>query len=340
MNTKLLAIVFSFCFSFIQAQTINLAGTSWSCETESASKYGPSWEEWVFNADGTRNTKGQMSLQYPIAGYSVKFDVYQDRTEDKWEINNNELKHTSIPLRFSKLEIKNLQLDRFSSAEKSKIKAEIPKFRNQIMSEAKNDWQQKMVGNTYTYTITSFNPAKMTLYNSRTGKYLILIRNTANMSKEEKIAYEKELAKYDAEEKARERQKNIELANEKKAAKIAKEEAEKRAYLGWHELDPRYPKNIKIKKVRINKSDCPGTYCCVFFSRYPNGQNGKKIYAVNLYTGGILDNAIKEDWMNAISRKQQTKVEKDWYEYEFSDPVYFQSFQNNVDFSMIKVYTE
>ena len=50
----------------IQSQTIKLVGT-WNEEGATRT--------WIFNADGTKTLKGSMSVQLPIAGYSVPCEL-------------------------------------------------------------------------------------------------------------------------------------------------------------------------------------------------------------------------------------------------------------------------
>ena len=129
-------------------------------------------------------------------------------------------------------------------------------------------------------------------------------------------------------------------------ARVAEELAQERTEieknnLGWQTLTNDFPKNLKIKRVRVKKRNKTSQYCCVFFSRIPNGEKDSKYFAVNLYTGGILDYANNENWLNgAIERKDQIELEDNWYEYVFSNYVYLYEIQKKANPELIKVYIE
>lgn len=152
--------------------------------------------------------------------------------------------------------------------------------------------------------------------------------------KEEKARKEREIRQKQLEEQAEKEAKLKEQADRERS--VIREKM-----LGWQYISSNFPKFLKIKKIRVKKGNSPSQYCCVFFSRYPDGNRDSKFFAVNLYTGGILDNADNENWLGgAIKRKNQIKLEDKWYEYEFSQDVYFSEIQQNANPSYVKVLVE
>lgn len=160
---------------------------------------------WIFNADGTKGSKGRQTLTYPIGGINCKFDIMQTRTEEKWVLQDNTISLTAIPLQLT-LDIDYLKYGNFTAAQKQKINAALPAFKKQAISEARTEWQQTMMGRRYSYTITSYNPKQMTLSDGR--QRYTLVRDLTKMTPAQKTAFDKEwtayeTAKRETEEKAR-----------------------------------------------------------------------------------------------------------------------------------------
>lgn len=170
----------------IQAQTIKLVGT-WNEEGATRT--------WIFNANGTKALKGSMNVQLPIAGYSVPCELVQTRTEEKWKLDGNVIQFTAIPLQIV-ADVKNMNLNGVSEAIKAKIKAGVPKLKQQIVTESKADWQANMVGKSYSYVVESYSPKEMVL--DFDGQKFKLIRDVSKMTAAQKVEYEKDVAEYEA----------------------------------------------------------------------------------------------------------------------------------------------
>ena len=202
----------------IQSQTIKLVGT-WNEEGATRT--------WIFNADGTKTLKGSMSVQLPIAGYSVPCELVQTRTEEKWKLDGNMIRFTAIPLQMT-ADVKNLKLDGASDAVKAKIKAGIPKLKQQLVTESKADWQANMVGKSYSYVVESYSPKQLVL--NLDGQRFILNRDVENMTAAQKAEFDKEVAEYEARiQKEKEKREAAKREAEEKAKREAEEEAKRLA---------------------------------------------------------------------------------------------------------------
>lgn len=107
---------------------------------------------------------------------------------------------------------------------------------------------------------------------------------------------------------------------------------------GWQVITDDFDKSIPFTKIRVlNKKASIGSYCCIAFSTVPN----KNVYTDRYYVSfGVLtigDNMI-HDLVYGIPISSCTHVGDNWYEYEFSRPVYFAYYQENCPRGQIKAY--
>lgn len=178
---------------------------------------------WVFNADGTKAGIYTMPMTYPIGGINCSFDIYQERIEEKWQLDDNKILTEVIPLQI-KVDIKNLKQSGFTQAQKTKIKNAIPGFKQEAMKQAKDDWAKTMVGKRITYTINKLTQFRMVL-DSSYGESFLLLRDTTSMTPAEKKAYHAELEQFKAEEHKAE-EARIKDAEAKKIYEVVEENAQ------------------------------------------------------------------------------------------------------------------
>ncbi len=231
----------------IQAQTIKLVGT-WNEEGATRT--------WIFNANGTKALKGSMNVQLPIAGYSVPCELVQTRTEEKWKLDGNVIQFTAIPLQIV-ADVKNMNLNGVSEAIRAKIKAGVPKLKQQIVTESKNDWQANMVGKSYSYVVESYSPKQLVL--NLDGQRFILNRDVENMTAAQKAEFDKEVAEYEA---WIQKEKEMREAAKREAEAKAKREAEERARIAEEariKADNMYWERLgSEKKSSYNKAAAEG----------------------------------------------------------------------------------
>lgn len=135
-------------------------------------------EVWVFNADGTLTIKRtNEDVTGKIAGYSVTFDLYQERVEKRWSINNGKLEYTHLPLRNLIMKVKNPSLSKYNANVQQKIKAAIPEFEKNLTRESQLDWE-KVIGDKGHYNILYYSKNKMKIkFFADNQTELVFIRN-------------------------------------------------------------------------------------------------------------------------------------------------------------------
>ena len=101
-----------------------------------------------------------------------------------------------------------------------------------------------------------------------------------------------------------------------------------------------FDKSLPITKIRIlNQRSSSSSYCCISFTTSPNGNEGTDRYWISFNTRTIGDNMLHgQEYGKYIS--DCTYIGDNWYEYEFSRPVYFAYYQDNCPRGQVKVVTE
>ena len=101
-----------------------------------------------------------------------------------------------------------------------------------------------------------------------------------------------------------------------------------------------FDKSLPITKIRVLAQYAySSSYCCISFSTSPNGDEGADRYWINFYNQTIGDNRLHgQESGKYIS--DCTYIGDNWYEYEFSRPVYFAYYQDNCPRGQVKVVTE
>ena len=200
----------------VNAQKINLVGT-WN-EVEPNQNYNQVLNEsvvvrtWIFNADGTKTMKGRQQLTYPIGGINCTFDIIQSRTDEKWTLNGKTLTMEAIPLNKLTINVDYQKYGNYTAAQKQKINAGIPAFRQQAIKETRQGWRS-FVGHICTYTISSYNPKQMVL--DLNGNEFVLVRDLTKMPPAQKAQFDKDVVEYEAR-----------IQKEKEMREAAKREAE------------------------------------------------------------------------------------------------------------------
>ena len=104
----------------------------------------------------------------------------------------------------------------------------------------------------------------------------------------------------------------------------------------WVMITDDFDKTIPFKKIRVlNKKAQIGSYCCIAFSTSPNENVGADRYYVSFGVLAIGDNMI-HDLVHGFDISSCTPVGDNWYEYEFSCPVYFAYYQDNCPRGQVK----
>lgn len=194
----LLTIAMIFAMS-ISAQKINIVGT-WK-EVNPNQYHNQVLNEsivvrtWIFNTDGTKTLKGRQQLTYPIGGINCTFDMVQSRTDEKWTLKGKTLTMEAIPLNKLTIDVDYQKYGNYTAAQKQKINAGIPAFRQLAIKETRQGWQS-FVGNKSIYTIKSYNPKQMVL--DLGGQDIMLVRDISKMTAVQKTQFNKELAEYEA----------------------------------------------------------------------------------------------------------------------------------------------
>lgn len=200
----------------VNAQKINIVGT-WK-EVNPNQYHNQVLNEsivlrtWIFSADGTKTLKGRQQLTYPIGGINCTFDMVQSRTDEKWTLNGKTLTTVAIPLNKLTIDVDYKKYGNYTAAQKQKINAGIPAFKQQAIKETRQGWQS-FVGNKGIYTISSYTPKQMVL--DLDGQKFVLIRDVSKMTAAQKAQFDKEVAEYEAQ-----------IQKEKEMLEAAKREAE------------------------------------------------------------------------------------------------------------------
>jgi len=214
-RTLLLTIAMIIAIS-ASAQKINIVGT-WK-EVNPNQYHNQVLNEsivlrtWIFSADGTKTLKGRQQLTYPIGGINCTFDMVQSRTDEKWTLNGKTLTTVAIPLNKLTIDVDYKKYGNYTAAQKQKINAGIPAFKQQAIKETRQGWQS-FVGNKGIYTISSYTPKQMVL--DLDGQKFVLIRDVSKMTAAQKAQFDKEVAEYEAQ-----------IQKEKEMREAAKREAE------------------------------------------------------------------------------------------------------------------
>jgi len=179
MKRFLLLAVAIFLAINISAQKINIVGT---------------WKEkgvdrtWIFSADGTKTLKGSQQVTYPIGGINCTFDLIQSRTDEKWTLNGKNLSMVTIPLNKLTIGINYQKYGNYTAAQKQKINAAIPAFKQQVIRETRQGWS---AGYKSTYIIRDYSPMQMVL--DLDGQEFVLVRDVSKMTAAQKAALEKDM---------------------------------------------------------------------------------------------------------------------------------------------------
>lgn len=110
-------------------------------------------------------------------------------------------------------------------------------------------------------------------------------------------------------------------------------------YEGWQEVGENFSPNLSFRKIRVRKAKgVPGTYCFVFFTTSPNSNPRKEDtnYGVSYFMNWIYNGKPYKD----KSFKKCTDVGDGWFEYEFSQKMYFSHYQQNAPKDCLKVLVE
>ena len=107
----------------------------------------------------------------------------------------------------------------------------------------------------------------------------------------------------------------------------------------WQTVTDNFSRSTPFRKIRVlNKQSSSGTYCCISFSTTPDVITDADNYFVNFYTLTIGEKDVTTGWGKRIA--DCTDVGGNWYEYEFSTPVYFAYYQDNAPRGQVKVLAE
>jgi len=229
-----LAIAFVMALN-VSAQKINLVGT---------------WNEkgidrtWIFSADGTKTLKGRQQLTYPLGGINCTFDMVQSRTDEKWTLNGNAITMVAIPLNKLTIDVDYQKYGNYTAAQKQKINAAIPAFKQLAIKETRQGWQP-LVGNKNIYTISSYNPKQMVL--DFDGQEFVLVRDLTKMTAAQKAQFDKEVAEYEAQ-----------TQKEKEMREAAKREAEEKAKREAEEASSSKDKQNQVKFHDVEANEATG----------------------------------------------------------------------------------
>ncbi len=216
---RILILVFTTILTIVgYAQKVNVVGT---------------WHEqgmdrtWIFAENGTKTLKGRQKLTYPLGGVNCTFDLVQTRTDAKWTLNGHALTCVSIPLNNFSIDVDYQKYGNYTSAQKQKINAAIPAFKQLAIKEARRDWQS-FVGHKAFYIITSYSPKQMVL--NLDGERFVLVRDISKMTAAQKAAFNKDVAEYEAKiQKEKEKEEKAKREAEEKAKREAEEKARREA---------------------------------------------------------------------------------------------------------------
>lgn len=111
------------------------------------------------------------------------------------------------------------------------------------------------------------------------------------------------------------------------------------SYEGWHMVNDSFSKSVPFKKIRVKKSSgVPSEYCFIFFTTEPNS-NPRQLdtrYGVNYFMNWIYNGREYYD----KRFKKCIDVGDGWFEYEYSQPMYFSHIQNNAPKDCLQVLVE
>ena len=249
MKKSLLLTIAMIIAMSISAQKINIVGT-WK-EVDPNQYHNQVLNEsivvrtWIFSTDGTKTLKGRQQLTYPIGGINCTFDMVQSRTDEKWTLNGKTLTMEAIPLNKLTIDVDYQKYENYTAAQKQKINAGIPAFRQQAIKETRQGWQS-FVGHVATYTISSYNPKQMVL--DLDGQEIVLVRDLTKMTAVQKAQFDKDVAEYEAQ-----------IQKEKEMREAAKREAEEKAKREAEETGSAKDKQnqVKFHDVEANQATGP-----------------------------------------------------------------------------------
>jgi len=108
---------------------------------------------------------------------------------------------------------------------------------------------------------------------------------------------------------------------------------------GWKQVGDNFPYVIPFKKIRVKKtSGVPSEYCCVFFTTEPGSNRSQQDtnYCVNYFMNWIYNGKSYYD----KRFKKCTDVGDGWFEYEYSQTMYFSHYQKNAPKDCLQVLIE
>lgn len=108
---------------------------------------------------------------------------------------------------------------------------------------------------------------------------------------------------------------------------------------GWKFVKSDFPVYVPFKKIRAKMAPkVPGDYCCVFFTKEPGSNSSLQDtkYGINYYLSGIYNGENFYD----KKIKKCTDVGDGWYEYEYSQYMYFSHYQKNAPKDCLQVLIE
>ncbi len=108
---------------------------------------------------------------------------------------------------------------------------------------------------------------------------------------------------------------------------------------GWKFVKSDFPIYVPFKKIRVKTaSKVPGGYCCVFFTKEPGSNRAQQDtkYGINYYLSGIYNGENYYD----KKIKKCTDVGDGWYEYEYSQYMYFSHYQKNAPKDCLQILIE
>lgn len=109
---------------------------------------------------------------------------------------------------------------------------------------------------------------------------------------------------------------------------------------GWKVLTDDFDRTLPFTKIRVlNKKSAYDNYCCISFSTSSTELLEIDKYFINFWTLTIADNISNTiSWGNPITNYKH--VGENWYEYEFSRPVYFGYYNEYCPRGQVMAYIE
>ena len=111
------------------------------------------------------------------------------------------------------------------------------------------------------------------------------------------------------------------------------------SYEGWHMVNDSFSQSVPFKKIRVKKSSgVPSEYCWIFFTTEPNSNSSRNNtqYGVNYFMNWIYNGNSYHD----KRFKKCIDVGDGWFEYEYSQPMYFSHIQKNAPEECLQVLGE